>query len=99
MKHFRTALLVGLIVPSTLMLMGCGNNAKSRSGPNAAVKNAKYICNDLKTTFEGGETIKDYSGGTGNARPDSRMGILVLQINGKISLDDSPQGRRRGQAG
>lgn len=84
MRQVRTALLVGAMVLPVWMLLGCDGGAKQRSSINNNLLNAKLICKDLKETFESGAVIKDFGGDRGMGRPDSRMNILMLQIQDKI---------------
>ncbi len=83
MRRMSSVLLIGLVVPAVWMVTGCRNGAESRSGPDAALANAKYIVKSLKETFQSGQTVKPPAGR--GDRPDARMSILVLQVNGKIS--------------
>lgn len=82
MRHFRAALMVGAILLPACM-GGCKDTAAVRSSVNANVANTKYVCNSLKKSFEQGQVVAETPGG-GAGRPDSRMGMLAMELQEKV---------------
>jgi hypothetical protein len=88
MKLTRTVLMAGLLIVPVMMLAGCGDQSKVRSGVDNNIKNAKILIGQLKTTFEGGTTsVKadpNNRAASGDTGQDSRMAVLAVLVAEKI---------------